>query len=273
MTENTSAGSSSPANPPANPPANTPDRSRPLFYQEVVPLNKERHGQWYMKREEGFSYAREANSVFLLAAEIPLVANECPVVFVVDPDQHVIPVAAMGLKPGQNLFVDEAGRWDGTYIPAYIRRYPFILATPHPGSSEFTVCVDETYPGFNSTGEGIRLLDDSGTPTQELTASLDFLRDFQQQSEATLRFGEALKRLQILEPVVANAALPDGETLSLTGFFCINRQRLKALSAQQVKELVDQDHMELIFIHLHSLLHLNDLTRRAQARKPALAPA
>jgi len=58
------------------------------------------------------------------------------------------PVALLGITPHENLRVTPEGRWDARYVPAFIRRFPFLTAgvkgTQSPG-----VFVDTAWSGFN----------------------------------------------------------------------------------------------------------------------------
>jgi hypothetical protein len=233
----------------------------PLFYKKIVPLSRERHGDLYVKPVEGYGFARETNSLFIAAIEFPRVMREYPIVFGQTGEQSVFPVVLLGLKSNQNLFVDGAGAWTGDYIPAYVRRYPFILAAGGNGGS-FTVCVDESYPGFNRNKEGQRLFDEGGGESELLKRSVEFLKEYQTHIQLTNRFCEKLKELDLLEPMQANIELKSGEKVSMRGFSCVTRDRLKKLDAGVLAELVKSDHMELICAHLLSLNNLDALLKR-----------
>ena len=110
----------------------------------------------------------------------------------------------LGLEKNKNLFVDDKGSWTADYIPAYVRRYPFILATADENKDNFTVCIDESYPGFNTAKEGKALFDDKGEQNLILDQAVDFLKDYQSHVTLTTRFCENLSKLDILEPMQAN---------------------------------------------------------------------
>jgi hypothetical protein len=243
---------------------------QPMFYKRVAALNRERHRDWYIDQLQGFDFARESNSVYLAAVEFAPAAHEYPIVFAPGPAGVVLPVALLGLKPKQNLFTNAAGRWEGRYVPAYVRRYPFILAVDDAGSN-FTVCIDEAYSGFNTAKEGERLINDDGSEGPLLKRSLEFLKDYQAQVKLTEVFCARLKSLDILEPMSASVELKSGERFSLTGFMCVKRDALKALPAEVLQELVANDFMELIYAHLLSLGNLQGLMARLPQPAAALA--
>src|SRR3546814_5217323 len=56
-----------------------------------------------------------------------------PIVF--SAGANPVPLGLMGLNEGINTFTDDEGKLRGpTYVPAYVRRYPFMLAKLRPDS-------------------------------------------------------------------------------------------------------------------------------------------
>lgn len=234
----------------------------PLFYKRVVPLNRERHGDLYIETVDGYAFAAQTNSIFISAVEFPMVIAEYPIVFATNNQGGIYPVVLLGLKNSQNLFVNEQGKWDAGYIPAYARRYPFILAAPEPASDKFTVCIDEAYPGFNTAKEGQPLFDGKGEHTPMLTQAVNFLKDYQEHVQLTTDFCRNLVELQVLEPMQANVKLQSGEDLSIGGFQCVKREKLQQLSPGKLADLVKTGQMELIYAHLLSLNNVSKLINR-----------
>jgi SapC protein len=234
----------------------------PLFYKKVVPLNKDVHGELYIETVEGYQHTKETNSIYIAAVEFLQISKEYPIVFAKSADDKIFPVALLGLQKNQNLFVDDKGNWTANYIPAYVRRYPFILATPDEKEATFTVCIDESFPGFNTVKEGKPLFDKKGEQLDILNQAVDFLKDYQSHVHLTTLFCENLSKLDILEPMQANIEHADGDKTSLGGFMGVNREKLKALKPAQLTELVKSDQMELVFAHIASLYNINGLTKR-----------
>ena len=155
--------------------------------------------------------------------------------------------------------MNKKGEWLANYIPAYVRRYPFILATGEEGSDQFTVCIDSDCPGFNENGKGIALFDKDGNESDLLKNSVEFLKEYQNHIQLTALFCKNIKDLGLLEPMKADIKMADGEELSLGGFMGINREKLKALDADALVNLVKTDQMELIYAHLTSLTNIDSL--------------
>ena len=235
---------------------------QPLFYKKIVPLNKEQHKSLYIEPSESFAFSRDTNSIYIAAVEFPRVVAEYPIVFGKDNEGTVFPVVLLGLKTNQNLYVDDEGKWEANYIPAYARRYPFILAHPDQSNNQFTVCIDEGYPGFNTAKEGQSLFDDKGKESPMLKQAVDFLRDYQTQVVLTTVFCKTLMTLDLLEPMQANIKMQSGENYSIGGFFCVNRGKLKELPPEKLADLVKSDQMELIYAHLLSLNNVSRLMEK-----------
>jgi len=236
---------------------------QPLFYKKIVPLNKDRHKDLYLEPMGNYAFAKESNSLYI-AVEFVKVVAEYPIVFGGDEEGKIFPVVLLGLKPNQNLFVDDKGQWNAGYIPAYTRRYPFILpqTSDSNGQDQFTVCIDEGYAGFNTAGKGQPLFDDKGEETPILKQAVDFLKDYQSHIQLTTRFCDKLSELQILQPVQANIEMKSGDKFSIGGFQCVNRDKLKDLPAGTLKQLVESGELELIHVHLLSLNNIHALMNR-----------
>ncbi|OGQ96326.1 MAG: hypothetical protein A2521_10865 [Deltaproteobacteria bacterium RIFOXYD12_FULL_57_12] len=237
----------------------------PPFYKKLTMLNKKLHADWYVEPSDDLSFAAQSNSIFLLAAEFASAAREYPIIFVKSRDS-VLSVVLVGLRENENLFMrkTENGKatWDAAYVPAYVRRYPFIPATAQEGKSELAVCFDKEFPGFNTEGRGERLFSADGTPGPALKKSLDFLQEFYDQQQKTMEFCNELARLDLLEPMKYNLRLKSGEKITLSGLLVVDRKKFAALEANQVNKLFRNGGLELIYAHLFSMDNMKRLARR-----------
>lgn len=236
--------------------------SLPLFYKKVIPLNKDRHKNLYLEPVEGYTFAVDTNSLYIAAIEFIKSASEYVIVFGTDADKSIYPVVLLGLKANQNLFVNKKGQWDADYIPAYARRYPFILATPDATGSNFTVCIDEGFSGFNTAKEGQPLFDKKGKESAILKQAVDFLQDYQKHVQITTSFCKNLVKLDLLEPMQANVQMKTGDKYAIGGFQCVSRKKLKALIPETLAELAKSDELELIFLHLFSLNNVGRIMKK-----------
>jgi len=231
-----------------------------MIYERATPVSSERHRDWSMVTGADFSFARGVNSVPLLAAEFIATAVTDTIVFA-GSEEETFPSVILGMRDGENASVDADGRWIGGYVPAFLRRYPFVFARSSDGKT-FTLCIDEEFDGFNKEGRGERLFDSDGKRTKYLESMLTFVREYQSLFERTQLFCRRLKEHGLLEPASARFRLPGGEQASLAGFFTINRDKLKALPGDVLAEMARTDELEMCYVHLQSLNNLTPMARR-----------
>jgi hypothetical protein len=233
-----------------------------LFYELVTPISNARHEKWSVKAEGSYKFAADVNAVPLMTAEFVAATHEYPIVFSVDADDNVMPVAVMGLDANKSLFVAEDGSWNSNYIPAFIRRYPFVFSASDDGKT-LTLCIDESFEGLDRHGAGgQRLFTDEGSRTPYLESMLAFANTYQSEHQRSRLFGDILKKLDLLEPSEAKITLSDGTSRSLTGFQCVSRSKLKSLGGDKLSELTSNDAMELIFLHLYSMRNFDGLIQK-----------
>ncbi len=231
-----------------------------LVYETAVPLSPARHAGQSVEVGRSFAFSAGVNAVPLMAVEILRAAREYAVVFTGD-GADVMPAVVLGVQGDQNLYLGSEGQWTATYIPAFIRRYPFIFASSTDGKT-LTLCIDEAYPGLNKHGRGERLFAYDGSPTPYIERVLDFVKEYQTQFVQTQAFGRRLYELDLLEPMQAQVSTPAGAKLSLSGFMVVNRRRLRALGPAQLHALMQSDSLELAYLHLHSMRNFNDVKNR-----------
>lgn len=234
-----------------------------LIYERAVPVSRQRHGDLSVKTGNNFGFAKHVNSVPLMAAEFPLAAAEYAIVFAGE-GEDIIPVVLLGVRDNENLFVKDDGAWGGRYVPAFLRRYPFVFSSTDDGQN-FTLCVDEDFDGANRQGRGERLFDGEGERTQYLQSVLGFLQAYQVQFQRSRGLTKRLKDLDLFESMQARFTMRNQQTLTLSGFLTVNREKLKALTGDQLAELSRNDELELVFLHLQSLRHLQATAERMGA--------
>jgi hypothetical protein len=238
-----------------------------LIYKTAVPISRARHSNWSLDTGPNYSFSSEVNSVPLMAVEFPQAAPEYAIVFAGN-DDEVLPAVILGVRGNENLFLDREAHWTAKYIPAFMRRYPFVFSR---SGDRFLLCVDEEFPGFNQEGRGRRLFNDDGTPTEYVDNVLKFLQEYQAQFLRTQRFCARIKELDLLEPMQAQVTVDTGQKLSLGGFMAINREKVKALSGDKLAELAKTDELELIYLHIQSMRNFERLRERLEAQSAAAA--
>lgn len=238
-----------------------------LIYERAVPVNAKNHKDTYVKTTKDFSFAKNVNSVPLLAIEVGFAIQDYTVVFT-GSDENIMPSVVLGVREKENLYLQEDGTWDAKYVPAFIRRYPFVFSSGDEGKT-FTLCIDEEFSGCNTEGRGERLFDADGEKTQYLDHVLEFLKEYQAQFKRTQIFCQKLKELDLLESMRAQINLKSGEKMGLGGFMVVSREKLKALPGEKLEELAKTDELELIYMHLQSIRNLNNMVDLVATQPPS----
>ncbi len=251
-----------------------------LFYEHPVPLNRTEHKDLRLKGVPNVKFAMNAHSVPLTGVEFGVAARDLMIVFAGTDIANSGPVAMLGLRQNENLYVDADGHWAAnSYIPAFVRRYPFVLAEKPVGQEgdDFTVFLDEGYEGFNSS-EGERLFKEDGSDSEMLTKAVGFLGDFQQNVARTRWFMEQLLKHDLLEP--RNVRLQkdgkdgkEGTAINLNGLFVVNEEKLRALDEKVTHEFLREGVTGWIYAHLLSLANIDRLAQRLGEREQAEAAA
>jgi hypothetical protein len=223
-----------------------------MFYQRPVALNRDRHqGLKLTVVPDHFKFAGHTNAG---EADGPLSA-----------------VALVGLRDQENLMVTADGQWTpGAYIPAFARRYPFVLAKTED-QERLTVCIDEVYPGLG-THEGQALFDDAGAETDYLKQILDFLQRFHAEAQRTTEFAHRLRELGLLVPKVIQVER-EGQVQSLQGLWVVDMARYQGIDDARVAELFRLGYVSWIEAHLLSLGSLGQLVSRMAPQPAATATA
>jgi len=245
-----------------------------LFYEKAVPMSAARHSELSLETGAGYAFAATASAVPIMALEFIPAAAEYAIVFA-PVGEEIFPAVVLGLRSDQNLYLDQAAKWDAKYVPAFIRRYPFVFSTSTDGKT-LTLCIDESYAGLNREGRGERLFDDERKPAAYTQRVLKFLQDFQSHFQRTRLFCQRLKELGVLEPTGVQVTGADGEKLSLGGFLVVNRKKLRELPDEKLLAMAKSDELELLHLHLYSLRNFAEMKDRllgAQVAEPEEAAA
>ena len=237
-----------------------------LFYQKPVPLNKKEHQNKKIKSDgQSYTFAAKTNSVILAGVEFSEAAKEYPIVFA-EAGESVIPVAMLGLRNEENLYVDESGKWDARYIPAFVRRYPFVLAQAGE-TDQRVVCIDETFEGFNDD-EGEPLFDGE-EPSPLLKQALEFLTEYQNQYLRTEAFVMRLRENDLLMALNAKIDMTDGQQFAMTGLLAVDERKLLQMADDKALELFRSGELSWIYCHLMSLGSMGRMVDRIAERSKA----
>lgn len=246
----------------------------PLFYQDLMPLNSRDHATWHSRTTETAKWIVGQHAIPLTAEEFVYASRHYPIVFSVA-DQPV-PLALMGLNEGVNTFFDDTGKLtDPVYVPAYARRYPFMLAKLTPETEELSLCFDPSSELLGEFAEGTALFE-NGEPTEACKATLEFCRHFEEAGFRTTQFVEELTKHNLLmDGEVAIQQQGNDQPFVYRGFKMIDQEKLRDLRGDVLRTFNQNGILPLIFAHLFSLEHMSDVFARQvqQGKGPVAAPA
>lgn len=243
-----------------------------MIYEQVVPVNAQQHAELSVESGIPYEFARELRAVPLVAQEMSICAHEYTIVFAPSGKEgEVIPFVVLGVQENENLYVNKEGEWDAKYVPAFIRRYPFVFAASED-RKRFTLCIDETWQGCNKEGRGQRLFDEKGEKSEFLDRLLKFNEEYQKNSMLTEVFCKKLQELGLLDSRQASINIQGGGEIKLSGFQIVDREKLNALPGDTLSELAKTGALELIYAHLLSMKNLGLVAGRIADRRAENQP-
>ena len=244
----------------ASTPANQFEGTLPLFYNSIAPLSSQTHATFGLKPREHLAFTKNTHAIPVTVDEFALCQRSFPIVFGLG--DAAAPLALLGLQEGANLYVDDNGQWEATaYVPAFVRRYPFMLARLSPETQDLSLCFDDTSEQL-AAGEGEPLFVD-GQPSETTKSVLNFCEQFEQAVGRTRMFIEELTKLNLLmdgEVTIQREGLT--EPAVYRGFRMVDENRLQNLRGDQARKLVQNGMMGLIYAHLFSLSLISPLFER-----------
>lgn len=245
-----------------------------LFYGKPEPLSVEAHGALGVNPvEKPYGFVAQTNLVPLTVTEFAPATLSYPVIFIGD---NKMPVCVMALRGGENLFVNEAGEFrPEAYIPAYVRRYPFVFANDE-AQKRLILCVDRDAP-FIAEGGATPLFVD-GKPSTYVEQAMEFCNNFEQERQRTDAFVKLLTDLDLFDTreAVFTPRNPDGTAAApqkIAEYFAVSEDKLKALPAEKLAELRDNGALGQIYAHFVSLLGWDRLIAMTFQRNAAIQAA
>lgn len=235
-----------------------PAGSLPLFYKNPVPLDASRHGDLSLKKNFGLGFTKDINAVPINLIEMPQVCHTYPIAF--SPDASATPVAILGLRDNENLYLNHHNEWlADAYIPAYIRRYPFIFSEV-PNGDQLTLCVDIDDQTIETGGEQT-FFDADGKPTTLAQNALEFCKSYHAAAKQTVEFSRALHDADLLVTRQAEISTPAGRKINFSGFRIIDEKKLSELPDATFMEWRKRGWLPFIYAHLFSGAQWQRLTR------------
>lgn len=254
--------------------ASAPQNQLPLFYQDLMPLNSRDHGTWKSKPTDKAKWLVGQHAIPLTVEEFPQAARNFPIIFT--SGENPVPLALMGLNEGVNAFVDDEGKLlENVYVPAYVRRYPFLLAKLTPDATDLSLCFDPTSDLIGEYEDGAALFDGE-QPSESCKAMLDFCQQFEEAGMRTGAFIEELTKHKLLmDGEVAIQIEGQEQPYVYRGFQMINQEALREVRGDVLRGWNQSGLLPLLYAHLFSLELVREVFGRQvqQGKGPVAAPA
>ncbi len=236
----------------------------PLFYKSPVPLDGKAHTNLSLRRNFGFNFTKGVNAVPVNLIEMPQICHFYPIAFA--PDETATPVAILGLRDNENLFLNEKdGKWEeATYIPAYIRRYPFIFSEV-PGKEQLSLCIDMNDAIVEKTEEQ-PFFTKEGKPSQLSSNALEFCKSYHAAAQQTMEFSKALAASGLLVERQAHINVAGNKRISFSGFRIIDEEKLAKMDDKKFLEWRQKGWLPFLYAHLFSGAQWQRLTQMLNQR-------
>jgi hypothetical protein len=228
-------------------------------------LTREAHGELRVLTERGEGYGDAVMCCLVVPDEFRRVQDEYPILFRLNAERDSFSALAMfGFENGENLFL-ENGRWDARMRPLAMEVQPFLIGGTGPASENKQVHIDLASPRLGK-GEGVRVFDELGRPTPYLEQVAEQLGALDAGYQGSQDFLAALRRHELIEPLVLEVTLDDGSTNRLVGYHVIDEERLQQLDPASLAELHEEGHLMPIFMAVASLGRIGALVERKNRR-------
>jgi hypothetical protein len=240
-----------------------------LFYKNPEPLNLDSHGKLGLNPSPTpFAFAKAAHAVPLVVGEFGPASLSYPIIFAGADYQ---PLAVLGIRPNENLFLRDDGTFiPGNYVPAFIRRYPFVLA--HGGDDQLIVCIDR---GADIVVENGQVpLFENGELSAFSKQCMEYCTNFENDRRNTEQFVKLLRDLNLFETreVTITPQNPDGtpgEVVKISEYFTPSEAKFKELPEATQLDFIRSGALQQMYLHWNSLALWERLINETFLRNPA----
>jgi hypothetical protein len=239
-----------------------PTTGLPLLYNQLEPISSQQHGTLKVRGLDALPGVANVHAIPLTVDEFALAQRHYPIIF--SAGEEPVPLALMGLNEGVNTFISNEGQPIDrhAYLPAYLRRYPFLLARLNPQSDELSLCVDPTAGAVGDFPEGQPLFDGE-QPSEATKAILQFCEQFEEAGQRTGLFMAEVKKAGLLmDGEVAIQPEGSAQPFIYRGFQMVDEEKMRELRGDELRKMNQNGLLPLIFAHLFSLSQTRDIFAR-----------
>lgn len=243
----------------------------PLLYNSLEPLNSGQHAKMKLQKSFNLPQLGKTHAVPVTVEEFTFVQRHFPIIF--SAGDTPIPLALLGLNEGVNTYFGEDGKpvEPNLYVPAYLRRYPFLLAKLRPDTDELSLCFDPSAGAIDEKAEGPALFD-GDQPSETTRNILAFCEQFETAGQRTQAFIEELQKSGLLMDGEV-AIQPEGseQPFLYRGFRMVDEEKLRDLRGDELRRMNQNGMLPAIYAHLFSLSQIRDVFARQvqQGKGPA----
>ena len=238
----------------------------PLLYSGLEPVSRQAHGDKKVRRISTIPGLTQAHAVPVTVDEFMLAGRFYPIIF--SAGEQPVPLALMGLHEGANTYFDAAGTLidRNVYVPAYLRRYPFMLARLTEATDQLSLCFDPTSGAVGDFEDGDALFDGEN-PSQATNDILAFCEQFEQAGQRTGAFMAELHGMGLLMDGEV-AIQPEGseQPFVYRGFQMVDEAKFRDLRGDELRKMNQNGTLALVMAHLFSLALVRDIFARHVAQ-------
>lgn len=241
-----------------------------MMYANPQPLTHDKHSKFGVTQvAKPFKFMETTHFMPITAPEFGSASASFPIIFA---GEDKTPLAVMGIRTNENLFVNDGVYDNMYYMPAFARRYPFVLAGDN-ANDRFVVCVDEEANCVTDKNPSQTFFD-GDKPSKFTDEAFEFLKQFEQDRRATDAMVARFKELDLFEQKEMNfqGNNPDGslaEKQKIADYFAVTDAKLRTLDAKTTKELMDNGFLAVAYAHMLSLGNWQRLVNKTLLRNQA----
>lgn len=238
--------------------ADAPNSQLPMLYNDLLPLSSKDHAKWKIRQIDTAKFIVNQNAMPITTDEFIPAARFYPIVF--SQGENPVPLALMGLNEGVNTVVDDDGKLRApVYVPAYIRRYPFLFARLNPNSDEMSLCFDPTSDAVGKFKDGENLFDGE-EQSEALKQVIQFCQQFEESGARTQQFMKELKDLDLLMEGEVSIQQPGNDKPFIyRGFQMVDETKLRDLRGDTLRKISQNGILPLLYAHLFSLQMMREI--------------
>lgn len=234
---------------------------------KTVRLDNVAHADLRIETGHGPAFGDAVNQVAVFVTEFSALQRHYPILFRRGDDQILHAFAILGLDRDENLFLSGAGEWTASYVPALLRRGPFLIGGATDG--EPVIHVDLEHPRIAAgPHRGTPVFLNHGGHGPALEGAIEALQAIHVGHQAEAHFSALLDECSLVEPVRLEVALSDRDVVTFEDYLAVTADRIAALDGAALERLNKAGFLEAVIHAATSLATMTDLATRKLQRAP-----